>query len=313
MERLESAQEIKKILEQGNFSASEYCRSSVFDFVARKGELLLFIKLLSNIDAMRYEIAKELKTICKFLRGVPIAISKRSGSGEIKDGTVYLRHDVLTMSERTFEELAIENVKPQVYAMPGGFYARIDIEKMKRIRRTRKISLGEVARAIGVSRKAVQLYEQGMKPEIKTALKLENFMGETLIMPIDVSYYTREFEAISFEFNLEKLEFFKRAVFSRLSKLGYEVLPTFRSPFTGLTKNEREAFITCIDENEKLLAKKTRLIASISDVVKRISVFFVKKSEKKNFSGIPVIAWEDLKETTSSEEVTEIILERTKK
>ncbi|MDI6856407.1 MAG: helix-turn-helix domain-containing protein [Candidatus Thermoplasmatota archaeon] len=309
MQRLEYALEIKKTLQRSNFNVSEYCRSGTFNIVARKGSLLLFIKLLLNIGAIRYEIAKELKMVSKFLKGVPITICKRSGTSKIENGAVYLRHYIPIISERTFEELVIDNM-PYVYAMPGGFYARIDFEKMKKIRRLRKISLGEIARAVGVSRKAVQLYEQGMKPEIETALRLESFIGKSILLPIDISSYTQSEER--FETDLEKLEFFERIVFNRLSKLGYEVLPTSKSPFNGLTKNKKETFITYISENEKLLVKKIRVIASISNVIKRMCVFFVKNSDLKNFSGIPIITWKDLK-ATSPKAVREIILERAKK
>jgi putative transcriptional regulator len=311
VEREESAQELKETLQQVNFQVSEHCRSSTFDLVARRGSLLLFIKLLLNIDAIKYDVAKELKTISKFMDAIPITIGKRSSMGKIEDGVVYLRHNIPIVSETTFKEFTIDNIKPCAYAMPGGFYARIDIEKMKKIRKARKISLGEVARAIGVSRKAVQLYERGMKPDIETALKLEKFIGSSIVSPIDFSSYSAEEE--KFKPELEKLEFFERIVFNKLNKVGYEVLPTSRSPFNGLTKNKKETFITCVSEDERLLIKKTNLIASISEVVKHTCVFFVKKSERKNFYCIPIITWNDLRLASNSKEITEIILERAKK
>jgi putative transcriptional regulator len=206
----------------------------------------------------------------------------------------------------------LENIKPYIQAFPGGFYVCIDSEKLKRVRKKKKISLGSVARAIGVSRKAIQLYEQGMKLEVTTALRLERYLKESLVMPVDLFSFPvieKEYQDI----NTRELNFFKRLVFRLLAKLGYEVLPTTKCPFDGVTKTEKEMFITCIDKCEASLVKKVSLITSISRVANLKCVFFVKSSERENFYGVPIVSWDNLKGLSSAEEVTSLILERAEK
>lgn len=308
MEKLESAQEVKNLLQQGGFYVSEYCKSGTFDLIARRAEFLLIIKILFNIDAASGSVMNELRVLSSVLGGAPLIVGEKSSSSKIKSGTIYLRYRVPIMSKKTFSEFILEDIEPCVYASPGGFYVHVDSEKIKKIRAEKRISLGEVARAIGMSRRAVQLYEQGMSPSLSTALKLEKFFKEKLILPTNV--LTLSLEPGPVKLDLESHVLFRKQVFKNLNKLGYEVIPTIASPFDALAKNKKDVLITCVSKRESSLAKKINLIASISKVARHKCVFFVERAEKQAIQGIPIVVWKELMEMRTSEEFIELILER---
>ena len=74
---------------------------------------------------------------------------------------VYSRFGIPLMSINTLHDLFIEEVPPLIYSAPGGFYVRLDKEVLARLRQGGR-SLGELAEIAGVSRRTIQMYEEGI-------------------------------------------------------------------------------------------------------------------------------------------------------
>ena len=100
-------------------------------------------------------------------------------------------------------------------------------------------------------------------------------------------------------------------MFQRLQRLGYEVLPTARSPFDALSKRELTTFLTGIGGAESALDRKAEVVSNISRVVEKDSVMFVvRRAVRTSIRGVPVIGREELRRAKDSDAVEEMISER---
>ncbi|MBU4189514.1 MAG: transcriptional regulator [Candidatus Thermoplasmatota archaeon] len=302
---------VRETLAKSGFYVSGPCNAVSFDIISRRDNTLLIIKVLTNVDAFSKPVANELKTLTKFLEASPLLIGEKSGAGEIEDDVIYLRHGVPIISKGTFDNLFLEGTPPLMYASPGGFYVRLDTDMIRRVREKKKISLGTLAEIAGVSRRAIQMYEEGMSAMVDVAVRLENFLGEPVVLPIDPFSYASETPDTE-EMEFDMFEDFEKNVFAKLNEIGYRVVPIMRCPFNALTKDKKTLILTGIGRYDKPLLKKAEIVTNLSRVTEKHSVFFVEHSEKQNLEGTPLISISELKKINDPEKIVELILERKK-
>ncbi|OYT58735.1 transcriptional regulator [Thermoplasmatales archaeon ex4484_30] len=294
--------DIRHLLARAGFYLSEVCtlRPSSFDFVARRDNLLLIIKVLSNIDSMNENVANELLFLAKYLDGVPILIGEKTSSSVLEDDVVYYRHGIPIITYKTMENY-LHGILPIVCAAPGGFYANFDGEKIRKMREERGISLGHLARIAGVSRRTIRMYESGERASIEVAERIVNFLGEEILKPINFLEIAGErMPDIEKEVNDE--------ILSLLESLGMSIFPTSRCPFNALSELFDELFLVGV--REKRIMERARLISNVSKVVEKDSVFFVEKSIRKNIEGIPIIVKEEIKRIKDPFKIVQLIKER---
>jgi len=285
-------------------------RGLCFDFVARRDRTLLFVKVLQNIDAFSKGNAEELKLIAQTLGGVPVVVGERSGSGRLEDGVAYSRFGVPILSTVTFLEYFEEGVPPFIYSAPGGLYVRLDVDALRRAREERQISLGILAEIAGVSRRTIQMYLEGMSATMDIAMRLEEFLGEALAVPVDPFAFTPERRPLTDL--LAGLRGLERDVLSRLERLGYDVLPIIRSPFEALTQHQETTLLTGVGEGDETLVRKAEVVSDLSRVVERGAVLFARRRRSRiSLRGIPIIDRDELRRAKDLESVEELIAERT--
>jgi putative transcriptional regulator len=180
--------EILRILHQAGFSLSEvdseqYC----LELVAKKGDVKLLIKTLENVDSERREAAEELKSLATATSSSPLIIGSRVKCGRLEEGALYERYGVNVVSPDTFKEATLKGSLPFVQSKRGGLYFRINGKTLKRLREGRKMSLGDLAKRIGVSRKAIYEYETGgMGATLETVARIEEVFNVGLTQGIDI-------------------------------------------------------------------------------------------------------------------------------
>ncbi|MBU0624216.1 MAG: transcriptional regulator [Candidatus Thermoplasmatota archaeon] len=287
-------------------------RSISFDVIARRDKELLIIKALSNIDSLSSDDAEELRILASALIGNPMVIGLHTSSGKLDGGILYSRFGIPIISEETFHEHMLEGVPPFVYAAPGGLYVRLDGESLKRIRQEKNISLGMLAEIAGVSRKAIQLYESGMGAMIEIAAKIEEYLNEPIVVPLNPFSYTKEMAR-----TLRTFDDFKglnRDVFEMLKEIGYSVVPTIRCPFDALASEEDVLLLTGIEDNPTMTARKERIVGNISRVTEKKSVIFVRQETSiEAIDGTPLITKDELRRADDADDVLELILQREKR
>ena len=179
--------ETRELLVRAGFCVSEPMDpwTAVFDLVARRDETLLIVKAYTNVDRLSADGAMELRALAATLHAAPLAVGMRTSRTALEDGVLYLRHAVPIMTLGTISDHLMDGVPPFVYAGPGGKYVDMDGDTLSRVRAERQLSLSELADAAGVSRRSVQMYEQGMAAQVETALRLEGFLGVPLVRALD--------------------------------------------------------------------------------------------------------------------------------
>jgi putative transcriptional regulator len=315
MDRSELLTHIREFLGSAGFSVSDPCtlRLPGFDLVARQGETLLIIKVLSNIDSLSEDVAQELRALAYLLKATPLLIGEKNGINTLEDDVVYFRFGIQTVTTTTLQNHLLEAAPILAYAAPGGLYVNLDQEKIRRLRQEKNISLGSFAHHVRVSRRTVRMYEDGMSARIDIADRIEEMFEQTVSLPIDL------LKPLLME--AQQLPFFKKdqgetkqlqtEIFSLLQNIGYRVIPMDRCPFEALSKEKEKILLTCVQEYNKKLAEKAHFISSISKITEKHAVVFTDKDvEKKNVEGTPIIGKRELRKIRDPEDVFALILER---
>lgn len=304
---------VRETLAKAGFYLSERHneRGISFDIIARKDEHLLIISIMLNADSSRTHDARELKILADALNGTPFFISLIGGRKSLERGVIYSRRGIPLISMETLEDLFLEGVPPYVFSAPGGFYVSIDSELLRESRTKSQISLRKMAEIAGVSRKAIQKYEDGMGVNLEVAMKMEEYLGEELIMPLNLLEYDPGMECDPSE-GLEGLNEIERFIFDSLQGMGYRVVPTSHSPFEAVTSKEEVVLLSGIgNEDGELLQKKARIVSNLTQITEKESVIFLQKRYTRlNLEGIPLIEKDELREMGSSRDVLEMLRER---
>ncbi len=312
MEREDAILTIRQLLQKAGFFVSDphNIRSISFDLIARRDSSLLIIKVLSNVDSLTRVQGDELKSIASSLDAAPLIIGIRAGTGPIEEGAIYSRFDIPIINIQTLYDYLIEGVPPLVFAAPGGFYVNLDGEAIRRARAERGISLGTLAEIAGVSRKTIQMYESGMGAMIDVAVRLEDFLQEPIVLPIDPFDYHPVPETPAVEREIEGLE---REIFELLDGMGYAVLPVKRCPFEAVTtlENGDLFLITGVSETNRNLARKARVIVNISRVAEKDTVIFIEHVRSRtNIEGAPLIGQDEIETASDPDIIIDLISER---
>ena len=313
MQRIELLGEVRDTLIKAGFYVSELytLRPVGFDLVARRDNSLLIIKVLTNIDAMTEDVAKELITLSNLLKGCPLLIGEKTGLNALEDDAVYDRHGISVITHITLKNHILEGIPLEVYAAPGGLYVNLNREKIKKIRQEESISIGSFARSLRVSRRTIQMYEEGMNASIEIALRIEDFLGTDITIPIDILSHKPKVKIQQSPVETEGFRRFQKEVFSILEQVGYKVVPLERAPFEAVSQDKKKILLTCVDEYNKKLIKKAQVVSSISKITEKHAVLITDRDvNKKSLEGTPLIIKKELKKIRGPEEILDLVIER---
>jgi len=312
MERQHLLTQIREILARAGFSVSEVyeLRLTGFDIVARREQLLLIIKVLTNIDSLSEDVAQELRTLCRVLHATPLLIGERNGLSKLEEGVIYDRFGIQAITYESLRNHLQDGTPIRTFAAPGGLYVHLDEEKLRQIRQEKNISLGSFARYVKVTRRTVQMYENGMGARIEVATKIEKLLETPIIRSIDI--FQSKHENRQMDVQREKLDAhdFQEEIFSLLEKMGYEVFPLQKCPFEALSKEKEKILLSCVHRFNTTLAKRAQVVGSIAKITKNHAVVFTDKESKKVIKGAPVIVKHELKKIRGPEEIFDLIMER---
>ena len=301
----------RAILAKGGFDISPMMslRSVCFDVVGRKGDTLLIIKILSNVDAFSRENAEEMKVLAEMLHACPLLIGERSSSGLLEPGIVYSRFNIQIISNETLADHILENASPFIFAAPGGLYVKLNNTLLKDIREREGISLGTLAEVAGVSRRTIQMYETGMGAMIDAALRLEEYLDTEIIEAVNPFEYKYENKDKEYELSGERRS--DSIIFNHLLDMGFSVTPVVRSPFEALTRNKDVVILTGLDNEDEKLIQKAIIASDISRIVGKHSVIIVeKKRNVDNVESTAIVTKDELNKMDDKNELTDVVLSR---
>ncbi len=302
--------EVRDVLARADFMVSEPhgLRSVSFDFVARREGLIVVARCVQNLCAVDGDSAREMKVLASTLGGSPLVVATHGPAGKLEDGVVHSRFGVPLMTVASVSDMFLEGVPPYVFAGPGGLYVRIDPKELAKARDA-KFSIGELAEAAGVSRRAIQMYEAGMGAMLEAAMRLEKYLGREIILPVDPFSASRS-ESVE-ERPVREVGGLRGEVFDSLGKLGCRVLQTVHCPFDALTKERENIYFTGIVADPSKLGEKGMAAFNVAKIAGGQSVVFTRNPPtKKNACGSAVVGREELERVRDPAELKRLVRER---
>ena len=307
---------ITAMLEDAGFLVSDRCsvRPKSFDLAARRGDDLVLLKILGNIDALNRETGAELRRVGDYLSATPMVIGLRTRNQDLEPGVVYFRHGVPVFNPDTAYDLFIEEVPPLIYAAPGGLYVSIDGDLLADEREERGWSLGQLATELGVSRRTVSKYEDGMNASIEVAIQLEELFNQPFSNPVSVlegADDVRETDPLPEEPDVDPDD---EHVLAVLTEAGFDVHPTNRSPFKAVstdTDRRGRTVLTGHSPFTRSAEKRAKLMSSIGRVTETRSVYFTaEETDHETVDDTAIVSCEELASIDDPEAIRELIRER---
>jgi putative transcriptional regulator len=305
---------VTAMLEDAGFLVSERCaiRPKSFDVAARRGDDVLLVKILANIDAFDGSTGAEMRRLGEYLQATPMVLGLRTRDEDLKPGVTYFRHGVPVLSPDTAMDLFVEGVPPLIYAAPGGLYVNIDSDVLADAREDRDWSLGRLAQELGVSRRTVSKYEDGMDASVEVAAELDDLFDAPLTAPVDVlggSEDVREEAETPGDPDVDPDD---QPIVAVLTRVGYEVHPTDRAPFKTVSEDEdrTEQVLTGHSPFTEAAEKRARIMSSVGHVTRTTSVYVVDEASRDSVDRTAIIEEDEMANIEDRIDLRDLIDER---
>ena len=306
--RSQLLQQIENLLKSQGYKTSDIYEQGSFDIVARKNLLILLLKTFQNIDSINESNAHEMKQLANIFLASPIIIGARSRNGMLEEGVIYERYDIPTIGFDTLKNMILYNEYPEILADRGGYFVKIDGNVIKQYREEYSLSLKDLADLAHVSRATMYKYENEIvRANTETAMILEEILNTKVTLDIDLLKQPQP-EDIKFSEGEDTID---------LSKLGYSVVSTNKSPFDAVAKmkssEKHSPLMANVEKNrtEKPLKRMAVPLKDLSMVTTSEPVFIINNEKiKESIGTIPVIKSWELKEFENSKELLKMIRER---
>ncbi len=305
---------VTAMLRDAGFLVSDRCaiRPKSFDVAARRGEDTVLVKILGNIDAFDARTGAEMRRLGEYLQATPIVVGLRTRDEDLKPGVVYFRHGVPVLSPDTAMDLFVEEVPPLIYAAPGGLYVNIDSEILEDAREDMDWSLGRLANELGVSRRTVSKYEDGMNASVEVATQLEELFDAPLTAPVDVFDgvdEVRDSEPMPDDPEVDPDE---EPVIAVLTRVGFDVHPTERAPFRTVSEDEhrQSRMLTGHSTFTEAAEKRARIMSSVGRVTGTTSIYVVDRANQESVDGTALIERDEIENVRDVEDLKDLIKER---
>lgn len=319
MSRAVLVDNITAMLEDAGFLVSERCaiRPKSFDVAARRGDDLVLLKVLSNVDALDAATGQEMRRLGEYLSATPMVLGMRTRDEELKPEVVYFRHGVPVLHPDTAYDLFVEEVPPLIYAAPGGLYVNLDGDLLADHREEKGWSLGKLATELGVSRRTVSKYEDGMNASIEVAIQLEELFGRPFSDPMNVmegAEAVREQDPTPAAPDADPDD---QHVVHVLTRAGFTVHPTARAPFKAVSEDDARRgrsgakVLTGHSAFTRSAEKRARIMSSLGQVTQTRSVYFTEeRSKRESVEGTALVSCEELASIDDPDRIRELIRER---
>jgi putative transcriptional regulator len=303
------AASVLKILRKAGYDVTDLVetRPRCFDIVARKESVILLVKVLYNIDSFKHEMAEEMKMIAKLLKASPVVVGEKFKFDYLERGVVYTRYGLPVINTATFYDFVVEGVAPLVYSAPGGYYVKLDSSRIRSARERLGISIGDIARHLGISRRAAKKYEEGVDTSVENALKLEEILGTYVMREIDVLNFVDEEETTEHvEVELQGKE---AEIVEQLRCIGVKVYPIRHAPFDAVAKTDDESILTGVKQ-VKTIEKRAEILGRISETVAAKAAYIVEKMVNKEVGSVVFVMKEELECVSSPKDFLNLLDEK---
>ncbi|MBI4895598.1 MAG: hypothetical protein HY831_03845 [Candidatus Aenigmarchaeota archaeon] len=273
---------IEKILDERDYVFQEW--SGCFDLVARRKDNICLLKVLDNVDSIQETQANNLKMLSHNMSAFTAIIGTHTRREILENDVIYERYGISTMTSSTLSNVLDEKI-PNVYRTRGGFFNKIDSEKLRRARKQERLTQKELAYNVGVSKKFIYEHEKNTTlSENNIVIRLEKLLGTSIIDNIDI-------EIGNYEDN-SPTTLFEKEVCNLLKKMGFSTDTIYQTPFNIIAK-EKIMVLSDAEDNDRKLAKNLPALKSFSEITKKPAIVI---SNNKIDSQLPTIESQELKD-----------------
>lgn len=289
-------------LEQAGYELSEFLHTnSCFDMIARKGNLTIAIKVLSNIDSLRHEQAEELKKLSKLFGINAIVVGEKSKAFKLKKGVVYERYGIPVLSLGSFEEL-LHNRIPFVKYFKGKNIVEIYSEKLKEKRMLKGLSLQDLANEVGLTKESLHRYEHSATTSLNSARKLEKFLNCNLIKGANLLERRIVKEFVEDEVHDELL--------GKVHDLGVRIATFNHAPFCAVGSVKEELLIETGRDKKELMRKVPELKKTHSAFDSTPVLFSKEEFKARRIDDVAVVSEEEIESMSKPKDLVKAIRER---
>lgn len=251
-------------------------------------------------------MAEDMKAVAILLKASPLVIGERFKLDYLDRGVVYNRYGIPVINTATFYDLIVDGIPPIIYSAPGGYYVKLDSEKIREARERLGVSLGQLAKELGISRRAVKKYEEGVDTSVENALKLEAILDTNVVRAINILEYLDE------EINEERdvgLNEEEAEIVEQLRGIGVKVYPIRHAPFDVISKPKNELVLTGIKQVREI-EKRALILGKVSDTLSAKAAYIVEKSINREVGSVVFLMKEDLECVSSARDFISLINEK---
>ncbi|MDH5806331.1 MAG: helix-turn-helix domain-containing protein [Candidatus Methanomethylicaceae archaeon] len=294
--------EVNNILNKADFNtyivSSNYC----VQIVAKKNDIKLLLRASTNVDSEKKEVVENLGSLASAFSATPLIVSERDQIGSIEDGIIHEHFNINVVNLNTFRNSVLYRKFPIAYAKRGGLYFRINGEKLRKLRIKNKLSLGELANMVGVSRKAIYEYENSnMGATLRTALRMKEVLNEDITMEIDIFKWKNQIEVI----DKAPSGVIAKQLHNKLKKIGYRTIGLNNAPIEVHVKDLEVSFLTDEGLNIEALNNKIEDAINIGKILKTNPIL-VTNLGGRNFN-ITTISIDEIKRIEYKKELEQML------
>lgn len=282
-------QNVISVMIMAGYEVSELfaMRPKSFDIIANNGKEIVVLKVISHIDSISEDNARDLDQIAYTLQGTPMIVGDRSRDTELERGAVYVRYGIYAISYPTLHDYFVDGTPPLIYASPGGLYVNISGERLRELRETRNLSLGDLGQILGVSRRTVAKYEAGMGTTIEIALRIEETFDSGVVEPIDLIKGNSRFRTdpghpVHSGMPIQPV----------IEDMGMELQAMKRAPFQALITYGRYTILTGYGTAQKV-TKRAGIIGNISQVTRMHALCIMTDDQRQRRIGKTLMLGEE--------------------
>ena len=295
MLKMPLVENMERMFQEEGYATCRY--RGCFDLAAKK-RMLLFLKILKNVDAFSAEQARNLKIISNSLDAKPLLVGAQTRIEKLEKGIVYERFDVPAISEDTLEDLICNEIFPRIYRDRGGLYVEIDSYALREARNKKGMTQEELAETVGINKKTVYEHENNsLRMLLSIAESLESVLKEKIIS--DVELFSERQEAHG-----KPYSGFEKTVSFELKRLGFETEFVRQTPFNAISRQET-LILSDVDSDKRKLKYRSVELKRFVSFIKKPALLITEKSENLDY-GLPAVERNELREMDSGKELIKV-------
>ena len=278
------------------------------DIVAKRDEGPLVIKVLEDLASVGREVLEELRIVSSWARASPLVLAEKMGGEELDDDAVYVRNGVFALSPGALRR-TLEGDPPLVEVSSTGCFVYVDGDRVRKKREELGLSVGELARLVGVSRMTIYSYEHGRKRTTPSvAYRLAFVLGIPVTVPINPleARGGRHRRTRLGLFNEPPLKGLLKAVADVLRRLRMAARALARAPFEILASHDMMKLavnvVHCHSYNRGKI-KFTRELAGLTELRQLV----VRPSGYECPDDVPSVGLEELRNVRDTSELARLV------